>query len=435
MGEVPLDQVGQRQHVVAEEQDDALARRAPAGVARRRHALPLPRHDPRAVARHALRSRRVAVLRVHADHDLERVRRLPLQPVQDPPQQRRPLVRGDDDAEAVHRVVRVRSRACWSTTPTREREELRRYLGDAYDEDRLRGHAQGMLAEFEAAPDEATLYRTSRGVPLRPDGVRDERDEAAVPRGAHEADPARRARARLRLRHRRGRAAADGGWLPRLVRRLRQPEHALPALAAARARDRRARLRPRPGAAARRARRRLRLRRDRARRRPARVPARARGHRPAGVRQLPARGRRLRRSTAGCRSRASSRTPPAGGCATTAATTAARTSSSTAHDRRRRRHLPRPRAHRGVPRVPARRRGARGRQRGDRGLRAVHVPGRARCTSRARTSASAARSTSSPSGRSRSGWRAPTTTSCSSPARSTRCSRPRARTPARSRRG
>ena len=45
--------------------------------------------------------------------------------------------------------------------PDAERDELRRYLGDAYDEAQLRGHAQATLAEFDAAPDEATYYRTS----------------------------------------------------------------------------------------------------------------------------------------------------------------------------------------------------------------------------------------------------------------------------------
>jgi hypothetical protein len=45
--------------------------------------------------------------------------------------------------------------------PEREREELRAYLGDAYDEDRLRGWQQTLEEETEQIEDEATLYRTS----------------------------------------------------------------------------------------------------------------------------------------------------------------------------------------------------------------------------------------------------------------------------------
>ena len=46
--------------------------------------------------------------------------------------------------------------------PDAELDELRRYLGPAYDERRLRGHTQAVLEEFAAAPDEATHYRTSQ---------------------------------------------------------------------------------------------------------------------------------------------------------------------------------------------------------------------------------------------------------------------------------
>jgi hypothetical protein len=43
--------------------------------------------------------------------------------------------------------------------PDADRSELRRYLGDAYDERALRGHRQTVLAEHAAAgDDDATLY-------------------------------------------------------------------------------------------------------------------------------------------------------------------------------------------------------------------------------------------------------------------------------------
>ena len=44
----------------------------------------------------------------------------------------------------------------------RDRDELRRYLGDDYDEDRLQRHVAGLEEEEAAAPDERTFYRTSR---------------------------------------------------------------------------------------------------------------------------------------------------------------------------------------------------------------------------------------------------------------------------------
>src|SRR4051794_18839917 len=43
----------------------------------------------------------------------------------------------------------------------RERAELREYLGDAYDEDRLRGYARLVDAELARIGDEQRLYRTS----------------------------------------------------------------------------------------------------------------------------------------------------------------------------------------------------------------------------------------------------------------------------------
>jgi SAM-dependent methyltransferase len=46
--------------------------------------------------------------------------------------------------------------------PDREREELRAYLGDAYDESRLRSWQQTLEEETEQVNDEATLYRTSQ---------------------------------------------------------------------------------------------------------------------------------------------------------------------------------------------------------------------------------------------------------------------------------
>src|SRR4051794_11769774 len=45
--------------------------------------------------------------------------------------------------------------------PERDRAELQRYLGDAYDERLLRGHRQAMQAELAAATDEAGHYRSS----------------------------------------------------------------------------------------------------------------------------------------------------------------------------------------------------------------------------------------------------------------------------------
>jgi SAM-dependent methyltransferase len=45
--------------------------------------------------------------------------------------------------------------------PDADLAELRRYLGDAFDENRLRSHEQGMLDEYASAADEAELYRTS----------------------------------------------------------------------------------------------------------------------------------------------------------------------------------------------------------------------------------------------------------------------------------
>lgn len=46
-------------------------------------------------------------------------------------------------------------------SPEREREELREYLGSAYDEDRLRGYQRALEEEAERIGDEQRLYRTS----------------------------------------------------------------------------------------------------------------------------------------------------------------------------------------------------------------------------------------------------------------------------------
>jgi len=46
--------------------------------------------------------------------------------------------------------------------PARELDELRAYLGDAFDEALLHGHEQAVEHELERAGDEALLYRTSR---------------------------------------------------------------------------------------------------------------------------------------------------------------------------------------------------------------------------------------------------------------------------------
>lgn len=45
--------------------------------------------------------------------------------------------------------------------PDAERAELREYLGDGYDERRLRGHLQAMDEELERLGDDQRLYRTS----------------------------------------------------------------------------------------------------------------------------------------------------------------------------------------------------------------------------------------------------------------------------------
>ena len=47
--------------------------------------------------------------------------------------------------------------------PDRELAELRAYLGDAYDDARLRDYEGQLDAEYERVGDEATLYRTSEG--------------------------------------------------------------------------------------------------------------------------------------------------------------------------------------------------------------------------------------------------------------------------------
>lgn len=46
--------------------------------------------------------------------------------------------------------------------PDRELEELRLYLGDAFDETALQSHEQRLMEELEAAPDEESLYRSSQ---------------------------------------------------------------------------------------------------------------------------------------------------------------------------------------------------------------------------------------------------------------------------------
>jgi SAM-dependent methyltransferase len=47
-------------------------------------------------------------------------------------------------------------------SPEREREELRKYLGDAYDERRLQGYEQLLEQEAAEIADEQRLYRTSQ---------------------------------------------------------------------------------------------------------------------------------------------------------------------------------------------------------------------------------------------------------------------------------
>ena len=50
-----------------------------------------------------------------------------------------------------------------SVDPRREEEELRCYLGDAYDRARLERYEQQLEQELERVGDEATFYRTSEG--------------------------------------------------------------------------------------------------------------------------------------------------------------------------------------------------------------------------------------------------------------------------------
>jgi SAM-dependent methyltransferase len=49
-----------------------------------------------------------------------------------------------------------------ASDPARELDELRAYLGDAFDEALLRSHEQALEAELERVGDEGLLYRTSR---------------------------------------------------------------------------------------------------------------------------------------------------------------------------------------------------------------------------------------------------------------------------------
>jgi 2-polyprenyl-3-methyl-5-hydroxy-6-metoxy-1,4-benzoquinol methylase len=60
-----------------------------------------------------------------------------------------------------HYERRLARGAAIAHDPESERAELERYLGDEYDERRLRGHRQAMRAELEATGDEARHYRTS----------------------------------------------------------------------------------------------------------------------------------------------------------------------------------------------------------------------------------------------------------------------------------
>src|SRR5581483_10905279 len=175
---------------------------------------------------------------------------------------------------------RPRPRARGARAPRVPRRRLRPRPAAALPGD-ARPRVRGLRRRAGLLPDLA-------GVPLQPDGVRDDGDEAPVPPRAHAPRAPGRAPARLRLRHRLRRADAPGGRLPGRVRRLRQPERRVPPLAPVQAGARGAGPRPRPGCA-RRVRRRLRVRRDRARRGPLRVPRGAgaqgadRGRQPAGA--------------------------------------------------------------------------------------------------------------------------------------------------------
>ena len=70
---------------------------------------------------------------------------------------RRPLERRAD--RWYHQQVGPAFRAAWDGA--NDLEELRRYLGDRFDEQKLWRHAELVEREEEEAPDEATFYRTS----------------------------------------------------------------------------------------------------------------------------------------------------------------------------------------------------------------------------------------------------------------------------------
>lgn len=80
--------------------------------------------------------------------------------------------------------------------PQADLEELKRYLGDAFEHSRLEGHASAMLEEHAQAADEAELYRTSEAYlydltvfamsATKLPYMRDVTD--LVPRGAHLLD-------------------------------------------------------------------------------------------------------------------------------------------------------------------------------------------------------------------------------------------------------
>ena len=249
---------------------------------------------------------------------------------------RRSRAARDTPAGEANTLVLPAARRPASWTGARAAEDLadlRAYLGDDFDEAKLHGHVTlGRSRGTRPRRTRQTFYRTSDAYLYDLTVFAMSGTKAPYLRGAGRRSSRRGARLldygcgigtdglRLLRRGLRGR-----------VRRLRQPEHRVPALAA---RRRRASTRRSTTSTRRRARRlrpRLRLRRDRARRGPVRVPGRARGPRRRSCSSTcSSPTRRAPTCTGRCRSTRCSTTPRTAASCTTRCTTAGRTSSPTA---------------------------------------------------------------------------------------------------------
>ncbi len=225
--------------VVVGEQHDRGLRRAPAGVAvgRQPRALPArPANRVGAAGGDLLHGGEVGLGGVHRQHDLE------VAGAAGPGGRSR---RGRGAAPGACRSSRARRSAVgrapadcslspcrWRSTPQREERELREYLGErvrALAPAAVRAHPGRRVRRLRRR---GALLPQLGGLPLQPHRVRDDPDQAALPRAADLTGAARRAGPGLRLRHRLRRPGPDRGRLPGGVRRLRQPQHRVPALAA-----------------------------------------------------------------------------------------------------------------------------------------------------------------------------------------------------------